>query len=215
MNKQELTGALSHIHASESLKQEVLAMKSKPNPNFCLIAKRAAVCAAALALLIGTVLLADRSGEQEPLLAVIVYANDNESVELQLPERDSAVSNVPDDWIFDSNLPNTEKDNTRFFFAIRLDERFMQYESYKVYRDGKELEKLITKELKVAPVEDALSGEVGIGVIGNIDQQMILEFHFLDQQGELLLSCTISVMPVDAGHCITLENVYSPKDNLQ
>ena len=51
MNKQELNRALSHIHASESLKEEVLAMKSKSKPNFCLIAKRAAVCAAALALL--------------------------------------------------------------------------------------------------------------------------------------------------------------------
>lgn len=55
MNKQELNGALSHIHASADLKKEVLMMKSKPNPNFRLIAKRAAVCAAVLALLMGTV----------------------------------------------------------------------------------------------------------------------------------------------------------------
>jgi hypothetical protein len=55
MNKQELNRALSHIHASADLKREVLTMKSNPNPNFRLIAKRAAVCAAALALLIGTV----------------------------------------------------------------------------------------------------------------------------------------------------------------
>lgn len=56
MNKQELNRALSHIHASADLKKEVLAMKSKPNPNFRLIAKRAAVCAAVLALLVGAVL---------------------------------------------------------------------------------------------------------------------------------------------------------------
>lgn len=55
MNKQELTGALSHIHASDCLKEEVLTMKSKSKTNYRLIAKRAAVCAAVLALLIGAV----------------------------------------------------------------------------------------------------------------------------------------------------------------
>lgn len=55
MNKQELNRALSHIHASDCLKEEVLMMKSKSKIDFRLMAKRAAVCAAALALLVSTV----------------------------------------------------------------------------------------------------------------------------------------------------------------
>jgi hypothetical protein len=52
MNKQELNRALSHIHASGDLKKEVLMMKSKSKTDFRQLAKRAAVCAAVLALLI-------------------------------------------------------------------------------------------------------------------------------------------------------------------
>ena len=55
MNKQELNRALSHIHASGDLKKEVLMMKSKSKTDFRQLAKRAAVCAAVLALLIGSV----------------------------------------------------------------------------------------------------------------------------------------------------------------
>ena len=56
MNKQELNRALSHIHASDNLKQEVLTMKSKSKPNFRLIAKRAAVCAAVLIIMLSVML---------------------------------------------------------------------------------------------------------------------------------------------------------------
>lgn len=63
MNKQELNGALSHIHASGDLKKEVLAMKSKSKTDVRQLAKRAAVCAAVLALLIGTVFLWPASEE--------------------------------------------------------------------------------------------------------------------------------------------------------
>lgn len=55
MYKQELHEAFSKIHASEALKKEVLTMKSKSKTDIRLVAKRVAVCAAVLALLIGTV----------------------------------------------------------------------------------------------------------------------------------------------------------------
>lgn len=63
MNKQKLNGALSHIHASGDLKKEVLMMKSKSKTDFRQLARRLAVCAAALALLIGTVFLWPASEE--------------------------------------------------------------------------------------------------------------------------------------------------------
>ena len=65
MNKQELNGALSHIHASGDLKKEVLAMKSKSKPDFRLMAKRAALCAAVLVLLIGTVFFWPSGGKTD------------------------------------------------------------------------------------------------------------------------------------------------------
>jgi hypothetical protein len=55
MNKQELNRALAHIHASGDLKKEVLMMKSKSKTDFRQLARRLAVCAAVLALLMGTV----------------------------------------------------------------------------------------------------------------------------------------------------------------
>lgn len=56
MHKQELNEAFSKLHASDALKKEVISMKSESKTDFRLIAKRAAVCAAVLALLIGAVL---------------------------------------------------------------------------------------------------------------------------------------------------------------
>ena len=82
MNKQELTGALSHIHASDNLKQEVLTMKSKSKPNFRLIAKRAAVCAAVLIIMLSVMLwrnLFDNVYTEQNVLKV--YACDINSLE--------------------------------------------------------------------------------------------------------------------------------------
>lgn len=63
MNKQELNGALSHIHASDGLKKEVLTMKCKSTIDVRKLTHRVAVCAAALALLIGAVLFWPASEE--------------------------------------------------------------------------------------------------------------------------------------------------------
>lgn len=217
MNKQELNRALSHIHASESLKEEVLAMKSKLNPNFRLIAKRAAVCAAALALLIGALLFADGTGEKAPFISVIVYADGENGVEIQLPDRNSAVSNVTDENdLTHYSGPLIEHDKTRFFFKILLNEYEKQYAGYKVYQDGKELKRLNTKELSVGTAfvfeessdDSKYTVSTETHVVGYAEKKTEIEIHYLKEGGELLLKCVISITPQEEGFLIILQEVY-------
>ena len=217
MNKQELTGALSRIHASDDLKKEVLAMKSKSKPDFRLMAKRAALCAAALALLIGALLFADGTGEKAPFISVIVYADGENGVEIQLPDRNSAVSNVTDENdLTHYSGPLIEHDKTRFFFKILLNEYEKQYAGYKVYQDGKELKRLNTKELSVGTAfvfeessdDSKYTVSTETHVVGYAEKKTEIEIHYLKEGGEILLKCVISITPQEEGFLIVLQEVY-------
>ena len=218
MNKQELKRALSHIHASGDLKKEVLAMKSKSKTDVRQLAKRAAVCAAVLALLIGIAILLERSDEKAPFLTVTVYADDNQGVELQLPDQDSAISNVTKDGPYSSGPAYSVIENGGFVFQVRLNEFEKQYASKRVYQDGKELERLNTKDLRVADLfvftkienesEYQFTTSVETLVEGYTEEATEIEIHYLKEGGELLLKCVISITPQEEGFLIILQEVY-------
>lgn len=220
MNKQELNRALSHIHASDCLKEEVLMMKSKSKIDFRLMAKRAAVCAAVLALLIGALLFGDGTGEKAPFISVIVYADGDNGVEIQLPDQNSAVSNVTDEnGLTHYSGPIIEHDKTRFFFKILLNEYERQYAGYKVYQDGEELKRLNTKELSVGTAfvfeessdDSKYTVSTETHVLGYAEKKTEIEIHYLKEGGKLLLKCIISVTPQENDFLIVLEEVSVPE----
>lgn len=178
---------------------------------------RTVTCAAALALLIGALLFADGTGEKAPFISVIVYADGENGVEIQLPDRNSAVSNVTDENdLTHYSGPLIEHDKTRFFFKILLNEYEKQYAGYKVYQDGKELKRLNTKELSVGTAfvfeessdDSKYTVSTETHVVGYAEKKTEIEIHYLKEGGELLLKCVISITPQEEGFLIILQEVY-------
>lgn len=183
---------------------------------------RLTACAAVLALLIGTMLFGSISDGKKPFITVIVYAEDGQSVELMLPDINSAVSNVTDgDDLSYSSGPLPEPDNTWFYFSILLNEYEKQYTDYKVYQDGNEVTRINTKELSVGTAfSQEMNQENGKNqytvstqtiVTGHTEKKTEIEIHYLQENGDLLLKCVISVTPQGDDFLISLEEVYVPQ----
>lgn len=222
MNKQELHEAFSKLHASDDLFADVCALKKERKQFPWKTVRRAAACAAVLALLIGAMLFGDGPGEKTPFISVIVYADGENGVEIKLPDQNSAVSNVTDEIdLSHYSGPLIEHDKTRFFFKILLNEYEKQYTGYKVYQDGKELKKLNTKELSVGTVfalkesSDYGKGQYSVStethVLGCTEKKTEIEIHYLKEGGDLLLKCIISVTPQEDDFLIVLEEVFVPE----
>lgn len=147
MNKQELNGALSQIHASGDLKKEVLMMKSKSKPNFCLIAKRAAVCAAVLALLIGSVFLWPNSEENYITAPGVLVVRAYETDEPKLSEENSVILQegitVPMEYKYEPNV-SWLQNSLGLPFYLSISE--MEYENaeitFEIWLSGGDFESL-------------------------------------------------------------------------
>jgi hypothetical protein len=140
-------------------------------------------------------------------------------VELHLPEKNSAFSNVTDDDTYSSGPTSDGMEEGRFFCRISLNEYEKQYTHKRVFQDGEELTKLNTKELTVATswVAPAVDSEQQFAqttettILGYTDTKTEIEIHYLKENGDLLLKCVISVTPQEEGFLIVLEEVYIPE----
>ena len=219
MKKFVLSEALGAV--PDDMLQEAMEVKKRKPVGRVLF--RAAAYAAVLALCIGIMLFWDGTGGNAPFISVIVYADEGNSVELKLPDQNSAVSNVADESDLPySSGPYIECDETRFFFKILLNEYEKQYTDYKVYHNGKELERLNTKELSVATAfvfaeasndskgQYTVSTETHVG--GHTEKKTEIEIHYLKEGGALLLKCVISITPQEDDFVIVLEEVYVPEE---
>ena len=218
MSKLVLSKAMGNI--PDDMLQEAMEVKKKKPVGWVIF--RAAVYAAVLALCIGIMLFWDGTGGKAPFISVIVYADEGNSVELKLPDQNSAVSNVADESDLPySSGPYIEYNETRFFFKILLNEYEKQYTGYKVYQNGRELKRLNTKELSVATAfVFAESSNDGKGqytistethVWGHTEKKTEIEIHYLKEGGALLLKCVISITPQEDDFLIVFEEVYVPE----
>lgn len=224
MNKNKLREAFSQVQAPDGLMQAALLTEDnqKLRTNPWRIARRLIACAAVLALLIGAMLFGEGLGKKTPFISVIVYAADGHGVEIKLPDKNSAVSNVTDeDDLSYSSGPLPEPDKIRFGFSILLNEYEKQYSDYKVYQDGNEIKRLNTKELSVGTAfsfnpnqengKDPYTVSTQTVVTGRTEKKTEIEIHYLKEGGELLLKCVISVTPHEEDFLIVLEEVYVPE----
>ena len=216
MSKFKLSKAMGAV--SDDMLLEAMEEKKQRRIGWSVL--RAAACLAVV-LWIGAVLFGSGTGNRSPFISVIVYAHGGNGVELRLPEENAAVSNVTDedDLSFDS-LPPMEDDQTRFSFAVFLNEYEQQYTDYKVYQDGKEIKKLNTKDLFIGTAfifdpsqesgDDPYTVSTQTNVTGYTEKKTVIEIHYLKEDGALLLRCVISVTPQEDEFLIVLEEVYVP-----
>ena len=217
MSKFVLSKAMGSI--PDEMLQEAMTIKKNTGRKWII---RAAACAAMLALLIGAMLFGDGTGEKASFISVIVYADGENGVELKLPDQNSAVSYVKDEYLgYYSSGPSTDEDKTHFYFGIRLNEYERQYTDYKVYKNGKEVEKgkriddlWAATTWSVTEFDDrGYPYKQGwqTTVTGYTEEKIEIEIHYLKERGDLLLSCKISVTPQEEGFLIVLEEVYVPE----
>lgn len=218
MDKKELSQAFSGLHAPDALVRQVLApAKPQKRPvRVWQIARRVAVCATVLALLV-ILFVTGTNGDMEPYFSVYVYANETDSVELSckgstffVPAYDS--SNAPskkDDPSyrpeFDSSLGAEGTTEPVFYLSVYLNDETKDYDCLTVFVDGQQLEPNVKEGFVGYKYKE---GEIGRFVWLNVKKVTRLDIVFYDDNGKELQHYGMSIEPVEGGWLVTLDKTY-------
>lgn len=220
MDKRELNEAFSSLHASDALVQEVLDMKyEKKNPMpVRTIVRRAAVCAAVLAVLLTAVFWPATPGEDTKKtlgLSIQVYA-DGEFVDLQESDDDAIFAGddnespyppVPKDrnvYVYNETTGEWEllhkkpEDKPPEFTLVVLTNEYLEYEpQIYVYIDGEEMDIFAKDNPNFRRYLGGFrDGRSGTSLVFNFEKVTMVEVVVTDKNdGTLLLRQVIEVTP--------------------